>query len=86
MADATLTDNFGANDILWQLSVFACNISVMMCQKKNKEGGKYENPHERIWAGYVQVTQKVDKLSGIYANRTKDTACLRLELNKISHN
>ncbi len=36
MAGSTLTDDFWANDILWQLSVFAYNISVMMCQKKNK--------------------------------------------------
>jgi len=28
IAGATLTDNFRANDILWQLSVFAYNISV----------------------------------------------------------
>ena len=36
MAGSTLTDNFWANDILWQLSVFAYNISVMMRQKKDK--------------------------------------------------
>ena len=36
MAGATLTDNFWANDILWQLSVLAYNISVMMRQSKNK--------------------------------------------------
>ena len=36
MAGATLTDNFWANNILWQLSVFAYNISVMMRQKKDK--------------------------------------------------
>jgi len=36
MAGATLTDNFWANDILWQLGVFAYNISVMMRQKKDK--------------------------------------------------
>ena len=32
MAGNTLTDDFWANDILWQLSVFAYNISVMMRQ------------------------------------------------------
>jgi hypothetical protein len=31
-----LTDNFGANDILWQLNVLAYNLSVMMRQKKSK--------------------------------------------------
>jgi len=36
MAGSTLTDDFWANDILWQLSVFAYNISVMMRRKKNK--------------------------------------------------
>lgn len=36
MAGSTLTDDFWANDILWQLSVFAYNISVMMRQKKKK--------------------------------------------------
>lgn len=36
MAGSTLTDYFRANDILWQLSVLAYNISVMMRQKKNK--------------------------------------------------
>jgi len=36
MAGNTLTDDFWANDILWQLSVFAYNISVMMRQKKDK--------------------------------------------------
>jgi hypothetical protein len=32
MAGATLTGDFWANDILWKLSVFAYNISVMMRQ------------------------------------------------------
>ena len=36
MAESTLTEDFWANDILWQLSVLAYNISVMMRQKKNK--------------------------------------------------
>ncbi len=36
MAGSKLTDDFWANDILWQLSVYACNIWVMMRQKKNK--------------------------------------------------
>jgi len=36
MAGSTLTDDFWANDILWQLGVLAYNISVMMSQKKNK--------------------------------------------------
>jgi len=36
MAGSTLTDDFWANDILWQLSVLAYNISVMMRQRENK--------------------------------------------------
>ena len=36
MAGATLTDDFWANDILWQLSVLAYNISVMMRSKNSK--------------------------------------------------
>jgi hypothetical protein len=36
MAGTTLTDNFWANDILWQLNVLAYNLSVMMRQKKSK--------------------------------------------------
>ncbi len=36
MAGSTLTEDFWANDILWQLSVLAYNISVMIRQRKNK--------------------------------------------------
>ena len=36
IAGSTLTDNFWANDILWQLNVLAYNLSVMMRQKKSK--------------------------------------------------
>jgi len=36
MAGATLTGDFWANDILWQLWVFVYNISVMMRQNKDK--------------------------------------------------
>lgn len=36
MAGSTLTDDFWANDSLWQLSVLAYNLSLMMRQKKNK--------------------------------------------------
>lgn len=35
-AGSTLTEDFLANDILWQLSILAYNISVMMRQNKNK--------------------------------------------------
>jgi len=36
MAGSTLTDDFWANDILWQLNVLAYNLSVIMRQKKSK--------------------------------------------------
>ena len=36
MAGSTLTEDFWANDVLWQLSVLAYNISVMMRRRKNK--------------------------------------------------
>ena len=36
MAGSTLTNNFWANDILWQLNVLAYNLSVMIRQKKSK--------------------------------------------------
>jgi hypothetical protein len=36
MAGSTLTGDFWANDMLWQLSIFAYNISVMIRQKKKK--------------------------------------------------
>lgn len=32
----TLTDDFWANDILWQLSVLAYNLSIMMRQKDDQ--------------------------------------------------
>lgn len=36
MAGSTLTNNFWANDILWQLNVLAYNLSVMIRQKRSK--------------------------------------------------
>lgn len=36
MAGSTLTSDFWANDILWQLAVFAYNISVMLRQGKTR--------------------------------------------------
>ena len=36
LAGATLTNNFHANDMLWQLSVLTYNLSVMMRYKKKK--------------------------------------------------
>ncbi len=36
MVGAILTNDFWANNILWQLSFFAYNLSVMLSQKKSK--------------------------------------------------
>jgi hypothetical protein len=36
MAGSTLTDDFWANDILWQLNVLAYNLLAMMRQRKSK--------------------------------------------------
>ena len=58
MAGATLTDDFWANDILWQLGVFACNISVMVRQKKNKFKRK-EHPTFIDW--FISVPAKITK-------------------------
>lgn len=56
MAGNTLTDDFWANDILWQLSVFAYNISVMMRQKKDK----YKKQEHRSFIDwFIMVPAKI---------------------------
>ncbi len=58
MAGATLIDDFWANDILWQLSVFAYNLSVMMRQKKNK----YKRQEHRTFIDwFVAVPAKITR-------------------------
>jgi hypothetical protein len=56
MAGSTLTDDFWANDILWQLSVFAYNISVMMRQK-NIRFKKQE--HQTFIDWFITVPAKI---------------------------
>jgi hypothetical protein len=58
MAGSTLTDDFWANDILWQLSVFAYNISVMMRQKKNKFK---KQEHRSFIDWFIAVPAKITK-------------------------
>ena len=58
MAGATLTDDFWANDILWQLSVFAYNISVMIRQKKNKFK---KQEHRTFIDWFIAVPAKITK-------------------------
>ncbi len=58
MAGNTLTDDFWANDILWQLSVFAYNISVMMRQKKEK----YKRQEHRSFIDwFIAVPAKITR-------------------------
>ena len=56
MAGSTLTDDFWANDIMWQLSVFAYNISVMMRQKKNK---LKKQEHRTFIEWFITVPAKI---------------------------
>jgi len=58
MAGATLTGDFWANDILWQLSVFAYNISVMMRQKKDKFK---RQEHRTFIDWFIAVPAKITK-------------------------
>ena len=58
MAGSTLTDDFWANDILWQLSVLAYNISVMMRQKKNKFK---QQEHRSFIDWFIAVPAKITR-------------------------
>ncbi len=58
MAGSTLTDDFWANDILWQLSVLAYNLSVMMRQKKNKFK---QQEHRSFMEWFIAVPAKITK-------------------------
>jgi hypothetical protein len=67
LAGATLTDDFHANDILWQLNVLAYNLSVMM-RYKVKKFWRQEHATFRDWFinlpaklvhGSRQVTMKI---------------------------
>jgi hypothetical protein len=58
MAGATLTDDFWANDILWQLSVFAYNLSVMMRQKKNRFK---RQEHQTFIDWFISVPAKITR-------------------------
>lgn len=56
MAGSTLTDDFWANDILWQLSVFANNLSVTMRQKKNR----FKRQERQTFIdGFISVPAKI---------------------------
>ena len=56
MAGGTLTLDFWANDILWQLAVFAYNISVMLRQDKEKFK---RQEHRTFKEWFVEVPAKI---------------------------
>ncbi|PJB00156.1 MAG: hypothetical protein CO128_01345 [Ignavibacteriales bacterium CG_4_9_14_3_um_filter_30_11] len=56
LAGKTLTNNFHANDILWQLGIFAYNLSVMM-RYKLKKHWKEEHNTFRQW--YIELPAKI---------------------------
>lgn len=56
LAGATLTDNFHANDILWQLNVLAYNLSVMM-RFKFKKFWREEHATFRNW--FINVPARI---------------------------
>lgn len=58
MTGETLTDDFWANDILWQLSVFAYKISVLMRQKKNRFK---QQEHRTFIDWFISVPAKITR-------------------------
>jgi len=58
LASKTLTDNFHANDILWQLNAMAYNLSVMM-RYKLKKFWKEEHATFRDW--FINIPGKLVK-------------------------
>ena len=62
LAGKTLTQDFWANDILWQLSCFAYNISVLM-RRKHKNLRKQEHKTFREW--FILVPGKIVRSSRV---------------------
>lgn len=58
LAGKTLTDDFHANDILWQLNVFAYNVSVMM-RYRIKQLWRQEHETFRDW--FINLPAKLVK-------------------------
>lgn len=56
MAGKTLTDDFWANDIIWQLSVMAYNLSVMMRYRVEK---LYKEEHTTFREWFIEVPAKI---------------------------
>jgi len=57
LASKTLTQSFHANDILWQLSILAYNISVMMRYETNLKFWHQEHKTFREW--FIELPGKV---------------------------
>lgn len=66
LAGKTLTDDFHANDILWQLNVFAYNLSVMMRYKCKK---LWRQEHETFREWFINLPAKL--VSGGHQLRLK---------------
>jgi len=60
LASKTLTDDFHANDILWQLNVMAYNLSVLMRYKIKKS---WNEEHATFRAWFINVPGKLVKKS-----------------------
>jgi len=58
-ASQTLTDDFSANDILWQLAVLGYNLSVMMRYEANSKIWRQE--HLTFFRWFINVPGKVVK-------------------------
>lgn len=58
MAGATLTNDFWANDILWQLAVLAYNTSLMVRQKKDRFK---RQEHRTFKEWFVEVPAKITR-------------------------
>jgi hypothetical protein len=61
LAGKTLTDNFHANDILWQLQVFAYNLSVMMRYKIRKF---WQEEHQSFREWFIHLPAKLVNSGG----------------------
>jgi hypothetical protein len=73
MAGSTLTDDFWANDILWQLNVLAYNLSVMMRQKKIK----FKKQEHRTFIDWfiavpAKITSSGHQIESTIANANKN--------------
>ncbi|MGD8780374.1 MAG: IS1380 family transposase [Ignavibacteria bacterium] len=56
LAGKTLTNNFHANDLLWQIAVFAYNISVMMRYKTKKH---FSQEHNTFREWFIELPGKI---------------------------